>query len=100
MKYPSLVKVLIAECDAWLIGESSVNSNNPRDYDLWIPINKWSIACLIIPKDSKVNSFGGFKCISDGKEVDVWTCELEKLLTTNYFTSASYPRGGITIKRQ
>lgn len=96
MKRPELVTKLCAYCDGWLIG-SSVIEENPRDYDVWIPYEKWSVACTMIPKDAKINTFGGFKCISDGVEVDVWTCPMSELFQTHYFKAAHYPKSNITI---
>jgi len=98
MKRPELVTKLCAYCDGWLIG-SSVTEENPRDYDVWIPYEKWSVACTMIPKDSKINTFGGFKCMSDGVEVDVWTGDMNDFLASNYFNFAYQPKTGVRIGR-
>lgn len=99
-KYPELVTKLTTLCDGWLFGSSAdPDKENPRDYDVFIPIAYWSLACGMIPKDSTINRNGGFKAISEGIEVDVWTCEMDKLFTTNYFNFAYHPKSGIRIKR-
>lgn len=101
MKYPELVTKLTTLCDGWIVGTSANPSILvPRDYDIWIPLSKWGIACALMPKHSRLNRLGGFKCKSEGKEVDVWTCEMEKMLASNYFTYAYHPATGITIKRE
>lgn len=98
--YPELVTKLTHFCGGWLVGSAAdPNNKDPRDYDIFIPIKFWQLASSFIPKDAKINSFGGFKCISDGKEVDVWTGDLDDTLFTDRFTWALNVRTGIRIKR-
>ena len=100
MKYPNIVTKLTTLCDGWLVGSSAEEDNdNPRDYDIFIPIDKWLEASNYIPQDAKINRMGGFKVISDGKEVDIWTGKMEDILTSNYFKIAYHPRSGIRINR-
>lgn len=100
VKYPELVTKLTTICNGWLIGSSAdENNESPRDYDIFIPIKSWREACSIIPKDSKINSLGGFKCISEGIEVDVWTGEMNDFLASNYFREGYHPLTGVRIKR-
>lgn len=96
--YPSLVRKLTTTCNGWIIG-SACYKKNPRDYDIFIPLPFWSIACKIIPKEAVVNTLGGFKCISDNKEIDIWTCEMYELFTSNFFKQAYHPQSGIKLKR-
>lgn len=98
-KYPALVTKLTSNCQAWIIG-SSIDSENPRDYDIFVPMAYWKLACSIIPVDAKINRMGGFKCMSEGKEVDVWTGCMSEFLASNYFKSAFHPQTGIKIKRE
>lgn len=100
-KYPDLVTKLLNTCEGWLIGSSAnPDYDNPRDYDVFIPIKYWSMACCLIPKDTKINTLGGFKCISDNIEVDVFTGNCEDFINKNkWFTYMYNPTTGILIKR-
>ncbi len=99
-KYPELVTKLTNFCGGWITGSAAdPDHDNPRDYDVFIPLKYWQQASSYIPKDAKINRMGGFKCLSDGIEVDVWTGLLEDLVTTNHFKYAYQPLTGIRIKR-
>jgi len=100
MKYPKIVTKLTTLCDGWLVGSSALDSDKePRDYDVFIPIDKWLEASNYIPYNAKINRMGGFKVISDGKEVDIWTGKMEDFLASNYFKCAYNPKTGIRIVR-
>jgi len=100
MKYPKLVTKLTTLCDGWLVGSSAnLDVKKPRDYDVYIPIDKWQPASNYIPLDAKINTMGGFKVICEGVEVDVWTGKMEDFLSSNYFTYAYNPKTGIRIAR-
>jgi hypothetical protein len=62
-----------------------------------IPFSHWKDAAMLIPKDAKVNTFGGWKCVSEGVEVDVWPGDLGWLMTNSAFTYAWHPRTGTRI---
>jgi len=53
---------------------------DPRDYDILIPFHMWNKACLAIPEDAKVNSFGGWKFNVGDIEIDIWPGDLSYLL--------------------
>ena len=100
MKYPELVTKLTTLCSGWLVGSSAnPNETEPRDYDIYIPVKYWLEASNYIPKDAKINRMGGFKCISDGIEVDVWTGDMNDFLASNYFKFAYQPKTGVRIGR-
>lgn len=100
MKFPGLVSKLTTLCDGWLVGSSAIVSDvEPRDYDVFIPIDKWLEASNYIPVDAKINRMGGFKVICEGKEVDVWTGKMESFLASNYFKAAYHPKSGVRILR-
>ena len=100
MKYPELVTKLTTLCSGWLVGSSAnPNETEPRDYDVYIPIKYWLEASNYIPKDAKINRMGGFKCVSDGIEVDVWTGDMNNFLASNYFNFAYQPKTGVRIGR-
>lgn len=72
-KYPKLVLALSHSHDGWIVGTGADPSvDNPRDYDIIIPYSEWQKASSLIPLDAKPNHFGGWKCMSEGVEVDVW----------------------------
>lgn len=97
-RQPSLVRKLVSVCSAWIVG-SACYKENPRDYDVYIPMKYWKEACRLIPSDAKVNTFGGFKCISDECEVDVWTGDCNDFLASAFFKEAYHPETGVRIKR-
>ena len=100
MKYPELVTKLTTLCGGWIVG-SAANPNEltPKDYDVYIPLKYWMEASNYIPKDSKINRMGGFKCVSDGVEVDVWTGDMNDFLSSDYFSYAYHPKTGVRIVR-
>lgn len=61
--------LIIGGSIGYILGETE---DIPKDIDVIIPHDTWLHACRLIPKDAKVNSFGGFKFVEDGYEVDVW----------------------------
>jgi len=98
MKYPELVTKLTTICSAWIVG-GAINSDSIKDYDLFIPMKYWREACALIPKDANINRMGGFKCISENIEVDVWTGFMSDFLASNYFLKAYHPQTGVLIER-
>ncbi len=97
-KYPELVTKLTTICDAWLVGSSANELNvEPRDFDIYIPMKYWKEASSLIPKDAKINRMGGFKCKSEGIEVDVWTGDMNDFVASNYFKFAFHPKTGVRI---
>lgn len=102
MKLPDIVTKLTFHCDGWLIGSSADPSNySPRDYDVFIPINNWGKASILIPKNAKINTFGGFKFKDkQGNEIDVWTGEMSNFLNTVQFSFAYHPRSGVRLEKK
>lgn len=95
---PTLVRKLCFGFSAWIVG-SAVSSDNPRDYDVAIPYQYWREAALILPKDAKPNNFGGWKCISDGKEVDVWPFDLHEFVLIHPVKELYHPMSGIHLTK-
>lgn len=72
-KYPKLVLALTHAHDAWIVGSGADPDNEiPRDYDVVVPFSNWQEASMLIPMDAAPNHFGGWKCMSEQVEVDVW----------------------------
>ena len=100
LKHPELVTKLTTLCSGWLVGSSAnPDITNPRDYDVYIPMKFWLEASSYIPKEAKINRMGGFKCISEGVEVDVWTGDINDFLSSDYFSFAYQPKTGVRIGR-
>jgi hypothetical protein len=55
---------------------------------------------MLIPNDAKSNHFGGWKCISEGIEVDVWTGDLGFLMKSPLSTYVWHPQSGIRYKKE
>lgn len=55
----------------------------PHDYDLLVPPEHWQTCAMLIPRDAKLNSFGGWRFIDPQTkmEVDIWPSTLEKYLS-------------------
>ncbi len=99
-KYPELVTKLTTVCGGWIVGSSANPENkHPRDYDIFIPFKYWMEASMYLPKSATINRMGGFKCISEGIEVDVWTGDMNDFLSSNYFKYAFNPKSGVRIGR-
>lgn len=96
---PKLVTQLTTVCNAWVVG-SAVDNQTPRDYDIYVPIGHWRTACCLMPSNARVNRMGGFKCISEDIEVDVWTGDMSDFLASDYFTKALHPQTGVKIIRE
>ncbi len=62
----------------YLIGNTD---SPPRDWDVIIPLSRWSLAMKSIPKGSVTNTFGGIKINTDNVSVDVWSQDLSDYLT-------------------
>jgi len=100
VRYPKIVTKLTTLCDAWLVGSSAdLECENPRDFDVFVSIDKWQAASGYIPQNAKINSFGGFKIVCEGKEVDVWTGRMEDFLANNAFSFAYHPKTGVRIMK-
>ena len=103
-KYPALIIALIHNHDAWIVG-SAANPDNkdPRDIDIIVPFSQWQSASALIPKDAKVNTFGGWKCqckINDLTiEVDVWPGDLGWLMQHPQAQWAFHPRSGTRLQK-
>ena len=98
--YPRLVGQLVTLYDAWIVGgAANPQADNVRDFDVMVPYRNWPKASLIIPKNATVNTFGGWKCESDGKVVDVWPDDLDTILNSNLNIYAWHPRSGTRIMR-
>lgn len=78
---PKLVAKLSHYHEAWVVGSAAdPNNKKPRDWDVLVPFSKWQDASGLIPENAKVNSFGGFKCVEDDVEIDVWCGELSWII--------------------
>ena len=98
---PKLVIALTHNCDAWIVGSSADPSvESPRDWDVIVPFNCWGLAAHLIPRDAKCNTFGGWKCDSDGVEVDVWPGDLGWLMQHPKAKYAWHPRSGCRLKKE
>ena len=100
-KYPKLVLALTHCHDAWIVGSGAdPNNKEPRDYDILVPYSQWQKASSLIPMDAKVNTFGGFKCISDGIEIDVWAGDIGWLMQRPGCTYVLHLASGIRFKKE
>ena len=98
--FPKLVLAMTHAHNAWLVGSAAnPENNNPRDYDVVVPYSEWQKACMLIPSDAKPNHFGGWKCISEGKEVDIWPGDVAWLMQRPQTTYVWHLLSGIRWKK-
>lgn len=92
---PRLVLALTHAHDAWIVGGAANPENEqPRDFDIIVPFSKWQEACMLIPMDATVNHFGGWKCTSEGVEVDVWCGDIGWLMSKSHCKYAWHVASG------
>lgn len=97
-KYPIIVSQLVNCFDGWLVGGSAFETG-PKDYDVVIDPGNWNKVAQMIPKDAKVNSFGGWKFKDEGGvEVDVWPETLNSLMTNHFVKNLYHPRSNTAIQ--
>ncbi len=97
---PSLVCKLTHAHEAWVVGSAAnpeADHATVRDYDVLVPLTHWQNAAMLIPVDAKPNTFGGWKCVSEGREVDVWPGDLASLMTNRAASWAWHPRTGVRL---
>lgn len=101
MKHPpKLVCSLCFGHNSWVVGSAAEESGEePRDWDVMVPFSEWYSACFLIPSDAKPNTFGGWKCNSEGKIVDVWPGDLGNLFTYSQMKIAWHPKSGVRVSK-
>lgn len=98
--YPPLVAKLCEHYEAWIVGSGADTlCTNPRDWDVMVPLSMWGECAALIPADAVPNTFGGWKCQSNGIEVDVWPGELSRVMGHHRSKFAWQPRYGIRLGR-
>lgn len=101
---PILVGKLTQFCDAWIVGSAAdpdVDFSAVRDFDIAVPFGSWHLAASLIPATATPNSFGGWKCESEGAIVDVWPQDLTHFVT-NHVSSPYlfHPRSGTRLMKE
>lgn len=97
---PELVSKLCVGHDGWIVGSGADPENkNPRDFDVIVPFKNWNEAGFLIPSYAKRNTFGGWKCISEDREVDVWPGDLSCVMKAAKSIYLWHPYSGIRWKK-
>lgn len=97
---PKLVLALTYSHDAWVVGSGAdPDHENPRDWDIIVPYSEWQKACSLIPMDAVPNHFGGWKCISEGVEVDVWPGDLGWIMQRPKLKFVWHMASGVRFKK-
>jgi len=100
MKHLPCIVVKLSVFDAWIVGSAAApdcDIATVRDIDLLVPFSHWREAALLMPPDARPNTFGGWKFVSDGKEIDVWPGELGSVMTNAAAKWAMHLRSGTRI---
>ena len=93
---PKLVLDMCFAHDGWIVGSAADPENTkPRDYDVIVPFSEWRKAAMHIPEDAKRNHFGGWKCMSEGVEVDVWGGEIGWVMQSPLSKWVWHPQSGV-----
>lgn len=63
---PTVARAFVYTHDGWVVGSAAryllgLVDSTPKDIDILVPFYEWGRACLVIPKGTASNSFGGFK---------------------------------------
>jgi len=84
MKLPRLVSQIVSFDSVFIVGGTAkaIATGNKeyliKDIDVLVTnIDIWNDVALLIPKDAKVNSYGGWKFKTEEIEVDIWPESLE-----------------------
>lgn len=100
--FPALVSKLCEFHDAWIVGSAAAPDTiigAVRDFDLLVPYSSWPQAALLIPESARPNTFGGWKCSSEGKTVDVWPGDLGRLFIHKATQFAWHPKTGVRLRK-
>ena len=62
----------------WMVGKQ----DTLKDWDIIVPMRLWQDAQHLIPYGTLSNTFGGFKVVEDGVEIDVWPEDLDHFFAT------------------
>lgn len=74
--------------DAMVVGSSARtlahNLNEPlTDVDIVVPIDRWTLACKLIPRNATANVYGGFRFLDGETEVDVWADDAARVVLSS-----------------
>ena len=92
-----VVKAVVpfTQLGCWVVGGAANPDNiKPRDWDLIAPFEIWDLVAPIIPANAVPNSFGGWKFIVDGIEIDLWPGSLAKFLANPHSQFIWHPLSG------
>ncbi len=86
MNIPDIVLMLCDTCNAWVVGGAAApNAKAIKDWDVIVPPRFWEEAKMVIPLDSKLNSFRGHKFTTEeGVNIDLWMSYPDKYLLNTY----------------
>lgn len=99
-KFDPMVSVFTTKFGGWIVGSAAApGAIKPRDVDIIIPLSQWAKASLVIPKHARPNTFGGWKFVSNGVEIDVWPGELSDVMSSSMTRYVYQPHLGIRYMR-
>lgn len=100
---PRIVSQLVTHHDAWVVGSAAqptlTDLSSVKDFDVVVPLVRWSQAALLVPRDARPNTFGGWKCESEGRFVDVWPADLVELMQQRMMEHLWHPKTGARFTR-
>ena len=84
---PPLVRHILMDYEAWLVGSSVLDPEGENDWDVIVhPVNWRACSRVLLSCNPTVNSLGGLKIQVDGKSIDVWPSDINSFLSTLPFT--------------
>lgn len=100
-RLPRVIAALTHNFGAWVVGSAAnPDVENPRDWDVVVPLSRWNEAAALVPPNARPNSFGGWKFRCGPYEVDVWPGELSWVLDRPATRFAWNPASGALFERQ
>ncbi len=106
-KMPDIVRALCWGFDAWIVGSGAAaiigGENNPSDWDVIVPPDKWCAAALTLRTHPIIpNYFGGWKLGTSPELIDVWPSTLEafvKIVPSTYKLQMFTPKSRTILTR-
>ena len=100
---PPKVRVITTLYDCWIVGSASKEqaiASTLKDIDIIVPFHVWTYVASILPKDTKLNSFGGHRFKDNGILIDIWPDTLDNIFLNHICLSAWQPKYNIRVYKE
>ena len=100
---PRSVKYMAQNYNVWIAGSAADLSSDItkiKDVDVIIPFEIWNKITGLIPKDSKMNSYGGWRYVENNVTIDIWPDNLNNFLSSSLPKCIWQPRYNIRYSKK